>query len=237
MILPFVMIIVTCLPVMALSQETAKATLTVNGSGHLSFQPDTAFITIGTETANASLSEAQRVNASVMQKLAQRLQDLHLEKERIQTTSFTVTPQYKTLTKRSTDVPQTPEIIGYTVTNAVTIEVRQLETVGHMIEEALGAGANRFMGLHWTLRNEQQAKLRALQQAAADAKDKATALSETLNVKLLRIQSAHENAQIIRPMAQASVRAMTDIASNEPPIFGGELRVDATVTLVYEIGP
>lgn len=218
--------------------ETEKPTLTVTGNGQLSLAPDTAFVTLGMETAGKSLAEAQKLNHAVMQKVSERLRELQIEKERIQTASFTVSPQYKPPPKRPADVPPAPpEIIGYMVSNSVTVEVRNLEKVGAVIEEALAAGANHFHGLHWALRDEQQAKLGALKQAAAKAREKAAALSEALKVKLIRLFSATEESHVVHPMPKVARSMMAmDGGGGEPPIFSGEIKVEATVTLVYEIG-
>src|SRR5437867_2813481 len=70
-------------------------TLTVAGTGSLTVTPDTAFVTVGMETAGKSLSQAQRENSAVMQKVMERLRALKIDKERIQTSSFMVTPQYR----------------------------------------------------------------------------------------------------------------------------------------------
>ena len=213
-------------------------TLTVTGTGQLAIAPDTAFVTFGMETAGKSLAEAQRLNNQVMQRVTVRLGELQIEKERIQTSSFTVSPQYKPPPKGPTDAPPAPpEIIGYQVSNTVTVEVRNQEKVAMVIEESLAAGANHFQGLHWALRDEQTAKLSALKQAAAKAREKAAALSEALKVKLVRLMSANEGGHVIRPMPQASRSMMAmDTGGGEPPIFSGEMKVEATVTLIYEIG-
>lgn len=234
------MVFVTCPITVQAHDETEPETpmLTVTGTGQVAIAPDTAFVSFGMETAGKSLTEAQRLNNQVMQKVTARLGELLIEKDRIQTSSFTVSPQYKPPPKRPTEAPPTaPEIIGYQVSNTVTVEVRNLEKVATVIEESLAAGANHFQGLHWALRDEQQAKLSALKQAAARAREKATALSEALRVKLVRLMSANEGGHVIRPMAKSSRSMMAmEAGGGEPPIFSGEIKVEATVTLVYEIG-
>lgn len=212
-------------------------TLTVTGSGHLAIAPDTAFATFGMETAAKSLAEAQRQNNVVMKKVTERLSELQIPKERIQTSSFTVSPLYKPPPKHSSEArPPTPEIIGYTVSNTVTVELSDPQQVAAVIEETLAAGANRFQGLHWALRDEQQARLGALKLAAAKAREKAAALAETLKMKLLRLISADEGGQVVRPSFRAA-RSMMATDAGEPPIFSGEMKVEAAVTLVYEIAP
>jgi uncharacterized protein len=218
--------------------ESEKPTLTVTGNGQMALAPDTVFVTLGMETAGKSLAEAQRMNHAVMKKVVERLRGLQIENERIQTASFTVSPQYKQPPKRPAEAPPgPPEIVGYVVSNAVTVEVRNLDKVGTVIEESLTAGANHFQGLHWALRDEQQAKLGALKQAAAKAGEKAAALSETLKVKLVRLMSATEESHVVHPMPKVSRSMMAmEGGGGEAPIFSGEIKVEATVTLIYEIG-
>ncbi len=235
------LVVMLLLPLSARAQNETMpdlSTLTVTGSGHLASTPDTAFVTLAVETAGKSLADAQRQNSRVMQKVVERLQALQIPKERIQTSSFTVSPHYRPLSKRPTAPPSAaPEIIGYSVSNSVTVELHHPEQAAAVIDESLTAGANRFHGLHWALRDEQPARLTALKQAAATAREKAAALSGALKVKLLRLISAREDSQVVRPQSHMARSMMAMEASADAPIFAGEVKVEATVTLVYEVGP
>ncbi|MGH9784269.1 MAG: SIMPL domain-containing protein, partial [Terriglobia bacterium] len=208
--MPFIafLMIVLALPIAAWGADSTKPetpTLTVTATGSLPVAPDTAFVTVGMETAGKSLAEAERQNSAVMQKVMGRFRELKIDKERIQTSSFTVTPQYKLPPKRPSDAPPSPpEIIGYRISNTVTVEVRDLEKVATVIEGALTAEANHFQGLQWALRDEQQARLSALKIAAGKAREKATVLSEALNVKLVRLVTVNEGGHVIRPMPYAA---------------------------------
>jgi uncharacterized protein YggE len=216
--------------------KPAVPTLTVTGTGHLAIAPDMAYVTFGMQTVGKSLAEAQRQNSHVMQKVIDRLGDLQIDKARIQTSSFTVSPQYKPPPKRNGDgasVP--PEIIGYLVNNQVTVELFHPEKIAAVIEQTLAAGANHLQGLQWALKDEPQAKLGAMKQAVATAREKAAALSESLKLKLLRLISVSEGGHVMRPASHSSRSMMAMDAGSEPPIFGGEMKVEANVTLVYEI--
>ena len=234
-----VLVIWLLLPVAAVAHDdpTTKSAVTVTGHGQMSLAPDTAYVTLGMETTGRTVADAQRQNRLVLNKVVERLQALQIENERIQTASFTVSPQYKPPPKRSDTPVGPPEIIGYIVSTTMTVEVRNLERVGSVIEESLAAGANQFQGLHWALRDEQQAKLEALKQAALKAREKAAALSEALKVKLIRLLSATEESHVVRPVPKMARSMMAmEGSGGETPIFSGEIKVEATVTLIYEIG-
>lgn len=225
------------LAVQAHDEVPEKPAVTVTGQGQMSLAPDTAFVTVGIETTGKTVADAQRQNRLIMNKVVERLRALQIDNERIQTASFIVSPQYKPPPKRSEAPAERPEIIGYVISNTVAVEVRNLEKVGPVIEESLAAGANQFQGLHWALRDEQQAKLGALRQAAAKAREKAAALSEALKVKLIRLLKATEESHVVRPMPRVARSMMaTDGGGGEMTVFSGEIKVEATVILTYEIG-
>lgn len=227
-------------PSWALAHEDSKPAvpiLTVTGTGNLAIAPDMAYVTFGMQTVAKSLAEAQRQNNNVMQKVIDRLSELPIDKARIQTSSFSVSPQFKPPPKRNGDNPPViPEIIGYMVSNQVTVEVFNPEKIAAVIEQTLAAGANHFQGVQWALKDEQQAKLGAMKQAVVTAREKAVTLSDSLKLKLLRLISVNEGGHVARPMSHTSRSMMAmDAGGGEPPIFGGEMKVEATVTLVYEI--
>lgn len=232
--------VLLALPIAAQAYDETKLevpTLTVVATGSVTVPPDRAFVTLGMDSAGKSLSEAQRRNSAVIQKVIERLTELKIEKERIQMFAFTVSPQYKSLSRHSSDAPPAPpEIVGYTVSNMLTVEVREIEKVAPVIEEALSAGANHFHGLQWSLRDEQQARLNALKIAAGKAREKATTLSEAVNAKLGRLVTVTEGSHVVQPTPRVGrAMAMIEAGGGEVPISSGEMRIDATVTLVYEI--
>ena len=227
-------------PVVTTAHDETKPetpTLTVSETGTVAHAPDTAFVMFGLDTPGKSLADAQRRNSAVMSKVMDRLRALQIDKELIQTSSFTVSPQYRPTPHRPADAPPaSPEIIGYVVSNMVAVEIRILDKVGTVIEEVLKAGANNFQGLHWGLRDEQSVRLSALKQASAKAREKAAVLGEALHVKLVRVLSVNEGGHMVRHAAPMARMAMESSAS-DVSISPGELKVEAMVTLVYEIAP
>ena len=103
-------------PVVGLAHDETKPetpTLTVSETGTVPHAPDTAFVTFGLDRPGKSLVEAQRRNSTVMSKVLDRLRDLQIDKELIQTSSFTVSPQYRSQPSRPADAPPaSPEIVG-----------------------------------------------------------------------------------------------------------------------------
>jgi uncharacterized protein YggE len=238
------MLLVVVWPAMAQARdgvESETSTITVSATGRVTCAPDHVIATFGMETAGRSLADAQRRNHAVMAKVVERLRSLDIAPEHIQTSSFTISPQYnnRPSLKRSGDAaPPPPEIIGYVVGNTVTVDVRKPEQMGAVIEGVLAAGVNQFHGLRWGLVDERLAQVEALKQAAASARDKAHTLSETLGVRLARIISVNEEGRLVQPMPRlARTMAAMEMDGGVPPVSPGEIQVEASVTLVYEIAP
>lgn len=215
------------------------STITVSATGRVTRAPDHVIATFGMETAGRSLADAQRRNHAVMAKVMERLRSLDIAPEHIQTSSFTISPQYRPSPKHSSDAtPLPPEIVGYVVGNTVTVDVRKPEQMGAVIEGVLAAGVNQFHGLRWGLVDERPTQVEALKQAAASARDKARTLSETLGVRLARIISVNEEGRLVQPMPRlARTMAAMEMDGGAAPVSPGEIQVEASVTLVYEIAP
>lgn len=238
-----VILLISGLTPLAWSAEftSDSSTLTVSGEGIVRISPDTAIIRLAVETAGKSFDQVQQDNASAMRRVFDELLKIGIERERIQTTSFDVTPRYAQRPRPRSQAPnesQTPKIIGYTARNSLKVEMRKLEAVGKVVDKALHAGANRFSGINWVLREKDSVYRQALQQAAEEARNKATTLAQSLNVTLVRLAKVQEGGRQVYPQARALAGAQFSMAESAKavPMAPGEIQVQATVTLVFEIG-
>jgi uncharacterized protein len=215
--------------------------LTVMGEGKFDVPPDKAVVSFAVESAGERLSEVQQDNQIRMNKVFDEFRKLEISPHLIQTTSFQVIPEYPPPPRRvSADSLEehTPRIIGYRVIHRVNVEVRDLERVGTVVDRTMKAGANQFSGIAWGLQEEEPIKLKALQQAARQARAKAEALSQALEVKLVRILNVTEGGvSILVPQVRqrAMVSAMAMESGGESSISAGEISVRGSVTLEYEI--
>ena len=142
-----------------------------------------------------------------MQKVIDRLERLHIDKARIQTSSFSVSPN---LNCRRNAMGMRRRCTGdyrlYGEQSGDGGGLRTLDKIAAVIEQTLAAGANHFQGVQWALKDEQRAKLGAMKQAVSTAQEKAATLSESLKLKLLRLISVSEGGHVARPCRIAHVR-------------------------------
>lgn len=90
----------------------------------------------------------------------------------------TVHPQY-----RHDQQGRERQIVGFTATNMVHVELKQIEKASGLIDMATQTGANQVHGIQFTLRDEQAARARALQQAAKKAMASAQAMATAVGAR------------------------------------------------------
>ncbi len=231
---------VLLLPVSGWSESTDKdlSRLTVSAEGAINVPPDKAVLSFAVETAGEKLSVVQKENQERLAKVLEECRGFNIPSELIQTTSLNVIPEYPPKPRRPTDGTlenNIPRIIGYRVVHHVNVEVRNLEIVGKVVDRVLQVGANKFSGIVWGLQNEQPTKLEVLKQASAKAQDKAKALAQALNLKLVRMINVSEGGVSPSPPEGRYRMAMAMDSGGEASVSAGEISIRGSVLLVYEI--
>jgi hypothetical protein len=202
------------------------------GEGTVTVKPDQAIVSIGVVTQAATADAAASQNATQLNALLDRLRKELGSNGELQTSGYSLTPNYRYPTPPATG---SPTISGYTASNTVQATTRDLPSVGRLIDAATRAGANHVEGIHFMLRDEQPARAQALKQAAQAARANAEAIAAALGVRVVGLRSA-ETALVepIRPrMAMAEAAAMRAPTPVEP----GTIDIRATVTVTLDVAP
>ena len=200
--------------------------ITVNGTGEVNVAPNYAEIRIEVVTESKDLNEAQRQNANKMNQVIQALLSLGISREDIQTSSFSIFPQYDYVEGRQV-------FRGYEVTNALTVKIRNISQVGMVIDTAVKNGANRVSSLEFKLENESMYYHQALQIALFDAVAKARTIAETLRLPIhpQPIQIVEETVDTPPIMYRAV--SMTQ-ESFQTPIEQGLITINAKVLVKFQ---
>lgn len=215
----------------AQAQEVPRATLAVNGQGEASAVPDVALFTTGVVTSAKTADEALAANSRAMTAVIAAVKDAGIAERDIATSGLSIQPQYSAPGQNSREAPK---VAGYEVRNGVSVKVRELSQLGGLLDKLVQAGANQAGGLRFTVSDpaalEQQARLAALKDAQAQAKELAQAAGLRL-VRLRRVAPVEAGGGMPGPMmAFKADRAAV-------PMEAGETTVRAAVTLVYDVEP
>ena len=164
----------------------APGTITVVGEGTVSIEPDTAQAVIGVETAGASVKDASAENAAIMQAVMDALTEAGIAAKDMQTNGYNV------YADRGYGPEGASQETTYRVSNNVNVIIRDLETVGDILDAAIEAGANNIYGVNFSLDKPSAVESDARAKAMDDARAKAQELADLAGMELGQILSISE---------------------------------------------
>ena len=201
-------------------------TITMTGHGDIKAVPDIATVNAGVTTNAPTAAAALAANSARMNQLFDALRKLGVPDHNIQTSGFSVSPQY---TNGDNNAPR--RLTGYQVNNEVGVRLEDVTRVGAALDTLAGAGANQMNGINFDIANPAPALEKARIQAVADARARAQTYAQAAGVSLGSIISISEGGGETAPRPMFRVMAM----AAPTPVAPGEQSVTADVTVVWEI--
>jgi uncharacterized protein YggE len=227
------LVLTTALTLPALAQE---GTISVVGMGEVSAAPDTAFVMSGVTTQGATAREALDANNEAMTALIETLKAAGIEERDIQTSGFSVTPNYVYTDARDANgYTLPPKINGYSVFNNVNVRVRDLANLGAVLDQQVTVGANTISGVTFSVDDPSKLLDEARKLAFADAKARAEIYAASAGIELEAIRSISEGQMFEPPQPYAFDRAEFAAGNQSVPIQGGELTFQINVNVTWSI--
>ncbi|HHY50868.1 MAG TPA: SIMPL domain-containing protein [Alphaproteobacteria bacterium] len=223
----------------ALAQDhRGPGTITIQGHGEVTGAPDTAFITSGVTTQGATAREALDANTQAMTELIDTLKAAGIEARDIQTSGFSVSPNYVYSDERDANgYTLPPRISGYQVYNTVTVRVRQIATLGAVLDRAVTVGANTINGISFSVADPSRLYDEARRAAFRDARGKARLYADEAGLELEEIRAIAEQQNYGQPPQPYAMRDMAVAAEAAPvPVQAGELTFAIDVSVTWELG-
>jgi uncharacterized protein YggE len=218
-----------------------RKTLSVSGQGKISASPDVADIDVGVVAEAQTARDALSANNEAMATLTDRLKQLGVAAKDIQTTNINLNPRYAQPPRpqpgqvRQQQEEFTPRIIGYTVTNSVRVIVRDLDTLGELLDAVVSAGANQMNGISFRVEQSEKLLDEARTRAVADARRKAEQLAGELGMVLGSPIQVVEGGGFMPPPQPMMGRAMMMAAAESVPVSPGEQELSVSVSIIFEI--
>ncbi|MBI4497213.1 MAG: SIMPL domain-containing protein [Chloroflexi bacterium] len=212
--------------------------IVVSGEGKVSVVPDIALVTLGIEARARTVEEARDQAARAMDAVMQSLAKNGVDKKDIQTRALNIHPEWRD--KRFPDSGEGPEIVGYIVSNQISIKIRNLKQVTTTVDGAIAAGgdATRMQGISFGLDDPEAAMTQARDEAVADAKAKAEQLARLSGVSVGRPIHLSDTIVSQPPFGRIGVAVpaarMADEAMSTP-IEPGQTEVRVVVQATYAI--
>ncbi len=209
------------------SSSDQLRTIDVSGFGIAKGDPDMAMVTLGVETQASTATEATQKNAEMMNRIIDVLETLDIPRDKIETSNFNLYPVYSDQVRYE----GFSEIIGYRVSNVITVTITDLTKVGQVIDASVGAGANRVQGVYFTLTEEETQSLKAIarQRAVEDAKLKAEAIATSLGLQIVGVSHVSESITYYQPYRYDAA----PMEGVQTPIIPGDMQVTVAVQVTF----
>lgn len=206
-------------------------TITVVGEGQVLIQPDVARANFGVEVVRPTVREALDENKVAMDAILAALTEQGIEERDIQTTGFSIYAE-----RFGPQGPLPEDEVNYRVSNNVTVIIRDLATVGTVVDAAVEAGANNIYGIEFRLDDPSVVESEARESAIADAKAKAEELAELTGVSLGEVVSISEVISNGYFASNFALNASMPLGGAATPISPGELQLSMQLQVSYAIG-
>ncbi|MET0250618.1 MAG: SIMPL domain-containing protein [Novosphingobium sp.] len=228
-----------------------NALLTVSAEGRSLRQPDLAVFSAGVTTQGKTAGEALGANAAAMNRVIAALKKMGIAARDVQTSNLSISPIYSDpereamLAARASNQayvpspqPEPARIIGYNVSNTVSVRQRKLGEYGKVIDTLVSAGANQINGPAFQMDDPDPALDEARLEAMKKARARAELYARAANLRVLRIVSISEGGGYSGPQPMMA-RMKFDVAeaAAPSPVEAGELQLTANVSVLFELAP
>ena len=214
-----------------------------NGQGKITAIPDIAEFTFSVITEGGKdITKPQRENTEKTNKIIEFIKSQGVETKDIKTQNYNLNPKYQyfncpiPLGGGRPEICPPPEIVGYTISQTVSVKIRNFEKIGVILSGAVENGANSVSELSFGVDEPEVLQNQAREQAIKKAKEKAASIAKAGGFKIGRLLSIEEGGYAPSPFyAKSGFGGEAASSLPSPTIEPGSQEIIATVTLRYEI--
>lgn len=203
--------------------------LSVDGTGLVHVVPDIAYVYVGVRSEGKTVADALKKNNQSAKDIKDTLMAQAVAEKDIQTSSFNIYPQQYDAAGKV--VPT-----FYVVENTVYVTIRNLDSIGTLLDLIAASGANSINGVYFDLSNKTSAEEQARQLAIAQAKKIAEQVASAAGVKLGRLINV--SVWVSSPSFAVEGKGGSDaaaMAGPSVPVSTGQISITASANLAYEI--
>jgi uncharacterized protein len=215
----------------------------VSGEGKITTIPDIAQFTFSVITEGAKdIAASQKDNTNKTNKAIDFLKAQGVEAKDIKTLSYSLDPRYQTYScNYKMEVGSQPcppsEIVGYTITQTVSVKIRDFTKIGDILSGVITNGANSVSSLSFAIDDQTAVENQAREQAITKARDQAALVAKVGGFRVGKLISIDESYTPYYAYGKggSDVAMSSAIPQAAPTIEAGSQEVTVNVTLRYEI--
>jgi len=215
----------------SITQTIAGTRLDLTATGEVSRVPDIAIISAGVVSRSATASAALQDAANRMDKVVAALKRAGVADRDIQTSNVNLNPEYRYPENQS------PQLVGYTATNTLTIRFRDIRSSGRILDALVAEGANQINGPNLTIDKPEPALDEARANAVAIGRARAEAYARSLGLRVVRVVSVSESGGYAVPPAPPPMPMMMARGERDSStaIAPGEQKLQVSLGMTFEL--
>jgi uncharacterized protein YggE len=210
-------------------------TVSVTGSSHVTVTPDRFSFNATVQTIAPTVEEAVNENNTKVAAVIAALKSAGATAEEIRTSNFSIYPQQDYSQQQQGKLPR---VIGYQVSNSITVTRKQVADAGRLLQTAIAAGVNQSSGLNFFVSDPARGRDQGLTLAFADARAKASLLAQAAGRNLGPAMSISEGGSSPMPPPRpmmSRVMAAQAVVAETVPVESGSSDLSFTVSVVFAL--
>jgi hypothetical protein len=208
--------------------DQPAGTIVVSGTGRVAVDPDVAELRLGVAIARPTVDSARAAAAEAMAAILAAVTAAGVAARDVRTTLLSVQPRYDYSDGKA------PTLTGYDLANVVDVTVRDLATLGGVVDGALTAGATSLDGLTFRVDDPREPERTARTAAVAEARSRADDLAAAAGVSISGVADIVEGGRPPGGPQPKAARALL-AADAGTPVQAGTTEISVTVTVTFRI--
>jgi len=224
----------------SIKQTYPARSFTVDGDAKMTLIPDIATFSVSVVSEGSKVPDVQKMNTEKMNAVQAFLKDSGIDKKDLQTAQYSLHPRYEYPVCDATGKCPAPRISGYTLTQELTVKVRDTEKLGDLLSGVTSQGANTVSSVTFSVDDAEEARNMAREEAIAEAKKKAKDMAKSGGFSVGRLVSLYEDQgsspqPVYANRGGVAMDASKSSAEIAPSIEPGTQDSTVRVILTFEI--
>jgi hypothetical protein len=212
-----------------ITQTIAGTRLDINATGEVTRVPDVAVISAGVVSRSPTATAALQDSASKMNQVLAALKRAGVADRDIQTSNIGLNPEYRYPENQS------PQLVGYTASNSVTVRFRDIRNSGKILDALVSEGANQINGPTLIVDKPEAALDEARAKAVASARARAELYARSLGMHVARVVSVSESESYPAPPPVPMYARAEAAGAPATKIVPGEQKLQVNLAMVFEL--
>lgn len=213
----------------SITQTITGTRLDINATGEVTRVPDVAVISAGVVSRSPTASAALQDSANRMDRVLAALKRAGVADRDVQTSNVNLNAEYRYPENQS------PQLVGYTATNSVTIRFRDIRNSGKILDALVSEGSNQISGPSLVVDKPEAALDEARAKAIATGRARADLYARSLGMRVVRVVAINESGGYYAPPAPPPPPMMARAEMASTRIEPGEQKLQVNVGMTFEL--